>query len=461
MKRVVALAGLALAAATCVVLAQTWRENREYRSLLSAGEAALAAGQSYRAIEAFSGALALRPDSMAAFYHRGLAYRDQHRDDEAIRDLRNARRLAPDAPEPLVALGQFYDARGEAAQAAQWYGQAVDRLQDADPALLYSLALARYRSGQPAAARAPLRRAVARNQRMADAQYLLGLANRDAQNPDLALDALQQAVRLAPTMAAAREELADLYQALGRRDEALAELQALAVLDARPERQLALAKGQSAAGRFDDALVLLTSESTRSPNDSRVWLAIGRLWLSKAEAGHDRSAIVKASSALERALGGTARRSEGLALFGRALYLSNDLAGAERLLQDAVATSPVDPEAFAFLADAAERLSHFATARDALLSLDALEGDTIAPAARALRDRRIGSLSLDAGDARAAITHVTRAMGAGVVDPSTWGLLARAKWQTGDVEGAKAALGQALALDGQDAGLQRLRRTIR
>ena len=81
-------------------------------------------------------------------------------------------------------------------------------------------------------------------------------------------------------------------------------------------------------------------------------------WRAPSEAGDRRSAMQRASTSLERALGGTARRSEGLALYGRALYLSGNYSEAERILRDAVATSPVDLEAFAFLADAAERLGH-------------------------------------------------------------------------------------------------------
>ena len=96
---------------------------------------------------------------------------------------------------------------------------------------------------------------------------------------------------------------------------------------------------------------------------------------------------------LERALGGTARRSEGLALYGRALYLSGDAAGAERLLREAVATSPVDLEAFAFLADAAERLRHPLIARDALVQLDALQGDTADHATRLTRGRSASASS--------------------------------------------------------------------
>ena len=120
--------------------------------------------------------------------------------------------------------------------------------------------------------------------------------------------------------------------------------------------------------------------------------------LGHAEGTGSRAAIAEARLALERALGGTARRSEGLALYGRALYLSGDAADAERILIEATATSPVDPEAFQFLADAAERLAHPGIARDALLDLNALEGSTASADVRAARARRIGALSLAKGE---------------------------------------------------------------
>ena len=69
-------------------------------------------------------------------------------------------------------------------------------------------------------------------------------------------------------------------------------------------------------------------------------------------------------------------------LYGRALFLSGKEPEAERILSEAVATSPVSTEAFGFLADAAERLGHTGVARDALVNLDVLEGDTAVAAAR-------------------------------------------------------------------------------
>ena len=164
---------------------------------------------------------------------------------------------------------------------------------------------------------------------------------------------------------------------------------------------------------------------------------------------------------LERALGGTARRSEGLALYGRALFLSGDPLAAERILQEALATSPIDQEAFGFLADAAERASHPAVARAALLDLDAIQGDTANSQERGRRARRIGALSLTLGDPKAAVRYLSQAADSAPPDAGTLGLLARAKWQSGDPDGARTALGRAISLSESDPDLRRLARTIR
>ena len=154
MKRPLALLGLIVVVAAGVMIVQHANRDRNYVRLLQAGQQALDVGNSYAAVEAFTGALTLRPDSMVAYYHRGEAYRAQHRDDEAARDFRDAIRRAPDARQPLIALGDLYNLT-DPAQAALWYGQAAAQLQFVDPALLYKLALARYRAGSPAEALEP------------------------------------------------------------------------------------------------------------------------------------------------------------------------------------------------------------------------------------------------------------------------------------------------------------------
>jgi tetratricopeptide (TPR) repeat protein len=455
-----ALLLVAASAAAVVALSERAREERYYRELLAGGEEALGAGNSFAAVEAFSGAVALRPDAMPGYYRRAEAYRSQRQFEKAAADLRAAMRLAPDAPQPRIALGDLYDAEGDHGQAAGWYQSAADRLKDKDPALLYRLASASYQAGLPAAAIAPLRLALSRNESFPEAQYLLGLAYRDTQQPDAAIAALEQAIRMAPLLTPAREELADLYRETGRGDAELAQLQALAARDPDARRRIAVALAEARQGREDRALAALAQEA-EVPGRSSVHLALGRVYLGIAERSGARDAIQRSLAYLEQALGGTARRSEGLALFGRALHVSGDARQAERILHEAIATSPVYPAAFEYLADVAEELSHPAAARDALLRLDALEGNTARSARRTARARRLGLLSLRAGDPHGAVAFLQQAVSAGLIGADTLGPLARARWAAGDQAGAEEAVDRALAADPASVELQRLARAIK
>ena len=448
-------------AAGAVVYILRIQGERQYRQLLATGEQALSDGNLYGAIEAFSGALVLRPTSMVAFYRRGEAYRAQNQELEAVANFRQANRLAPNAPQPLVALGDLYDAKSDFGQAAFWFGEAADRLKDEDPALLYRLALSRYKAGAPATAIDPLKRAIARNDMFAPAHYLLGLVHRDARNFEAARVSIEQAVKLDPGFTAAREELADLYRAESRTVEEIQQLQALAARDGSVARKMAIGLAEARNGQFDGAIGTLTGALAAAPNDPRVQIALARAYLGRAEHTRDRESLTRATTMLERALGGRARRSEGLALYGRAIYLSGDLTGAERLLREAVATTPVDLEAFRSLAEVAERLSHDIVARDALVNLEALEGDTASAGVRASRARRIGDLSLRAGDAKTAATYLEQAVEAGIRDSGTLGQLARARWLSGNGDGAREALNQALELAPRDPELLRIGRMIR
>jgi tetratricopeptide (TPR) repeat protein len=446
--------------ALLAIVIQTLDRNRDYQALLAEGDQALAANNANAAIAAYSGALALRHDSVAAHIRRGQAFRDQDSQDEAIHDWTDAAKLAPQSTLPNELLGDLYSARGDDARAASYYERSV-QLDPQDATRQYKLGLARYRAGSPSAAVAPLRRAVGLNDNFGEAHYLLGLVLRDTQAVPQAITSIEHAIRVAPTLTAAREELADLYRAAGRPVDELTQLQSLASLDPHTPREIAIALAQSRQGQFDGAIATLTNAAAHDPNDSQVQLALGRVYLARAERGFDRLSVTLALDALERALGGAAQRSESLALLGRALYLSNDYAGAERLLREAVTTSPLMVDAFSYLADACERLGKLNDARDALNHLDALEGDTARPAVRASRARRIGSLALRAGDAAAARTYLQRAIDGGERDATTLGQLADASWRTGRLDEARAALTSALALEPRNLALLRLKRTIR
>ncbi|MDR1989382.1 MAG: tetratricopeptide repeat protein, partial [Acidobacteriaceae bacterium] len=120
MKRaLVVMALLAIAAVTAAILYQSDAREREYQSLLAEGEAALREGQAASAIEDYSGALALHPDSMLAYLKRGEAYRSRGELEAAAHDFRSAATLAPSATRPL-------DQWGDVLYAQQRYRRAVE-----------------------------------------------------------------------------------------------------------------------------------------------------------------------------------------------------------------------------------------------------------------------------------------------------------------------------------------------
>src|SRR5471030_3029301 len=104
--RRILLVGVALIAAVAAAVAyQTAARDRAYRAFLARGDAALHDEQTFVAIEAYSGAIALRPESMLAHLRRGETYQRRAELDEAARDFRTAAELDPAATRPLEALG--------------------------------------------------------------------------------------------------------------------------------------------------------------------------------------------------------------------------------------------------------------------------------------------------------------------------------------------------------------------
>jgi tetratricopeptide (TPR) repeat protein len=374
MKRSVVLmaAAGALVAASLLVWLQVGRE-REFRRLVAVGEQALAEDQTFLAIEAFSGALTLKRESMLAYLKRGDTYRRRGEHAKALQDLRNAAALDPMAPQPIEQLGDVNSAIGEHARAAELYQQYLT-LDDRAARVLYKLAVAEFRSGQPARAIDPLRKALAMQDHFPEAYYLLGLCLRAQQRDQEALRALMHAVRLNPAFVAAREELADLHAARGERRRAIEQLEAIAALEpSRPERLVMVGLTYATMGQPDTAILTLGRAAERYPDTPAVYTALGRVWLDAAARGNV-AALGKALEALEPTANRPDASSETLTLYGRALLLSGNAAAAERTLQAAVNRAPADPLAYHYLADAASRLGHVAVANDAAARYALLAG---------------------------------------------------------------------------------------
>lgn len=431
--------------------------DREYRRLLASGDAALAAGRLTLAIEAFSGALTLKPTSMAGHLKRAAAYQQQGDVSAALRDLQTAHALDRAAPRPLEQLGDLNYALGRYRRAAGHYAACIE-LDDRSPDVLYKLGLAFYGGGDVAAAVTALRRSVALNERFAAAYYVLGVALRAEGKTGEAGEALRRAVTLAPQLAAAREALASLHRLLGETREALEQHEALAALEPdRPARLLSVALAQSDSGRTDLAVRLLGRVARRFPELPAVYATLGEVWLRAAERGADHAALSKAVEALRTAVVRGASGGRELGLYGRAMLLSGNSAEALRALREAALSRPVAPDTFIWLAQAAERAGRTREARDALLRHAALaSGGPPAPVLAA----RIGDLSARLREPGMAARWLTRAAESPDADPSLLFRLAEAERDAGDTEAARRTVVRGLTRAPEDARLKRLQEAL-
>ena len=417
-KRLLGIVALvAVAGGATYGLVVTQRES-SYRRFVEEGDAALARDDSYAAIEAFSVAISLKRDSMAAHLKRGEAYRRRGNYEAAERDLRQAAALDSLAIHPRELLGDVHytialtDGRFapvSIAKAVEQYAETV-ALDDRSARLQYKLGLASYRAGQTAKGIQALREAIRIDPRFAEAHYVLGLCLRAAGRPDEAARSLERAVEFAPALLPAREELAEVHERQRRYEARLSHLEALAALQPSAARERALAAGYASAGNLERAIARLARAAQRYPDDRETYITLGRLWLQRAAAG-GRIERGKAIEALQTAAAGDSS-SEAMMLLGRARLLAGDFARAEQALQQATLRFPVTADAFLYLAEASQRRGHRTTADQALIDYDALVPESTMDATLLVR---IAEAHLRRGDPTAARRAVHQAL---AKDPS-------------------------------------------
>jgi tetratricopeptide (TPR) repeat protein len=462
-------ATLAVSSVAAAMTYQAAARDRDYRLLLSRGDAAISQDQTSGAIENYSGAIALRPDSMLAHLRRGQTYRQRGDLDAAARDFRTAALLDPSAARAVEEWADVLYQKGWYKRAAEVYESRL-RLDERDPGIAYKLALARFREQKLDSALVALAETLRLDPTRADAFYLMGICLREKHDLKGAIDAFQKAVDRSPGLIPAHEELADLHRALGRPNEELEQLQLMAALDREHVvRQVAVGLAHARAARdtrdpatqerhANLAILTLGEAVERAPDQPAVYGALGQVWLDLAAARRDGVELRKAIGALERAASAPGAPSQLLTLYGRALLRDNQPEAAERALQQATTRYPVDPAALLDYAEVAERQDHIDAARIALIQYGALVAEDDAFPARALR---IGILSLGANDPRASVAWLTRAAAAMPDDTRVFTALGEAHLQLGNYEAARAAIGQGLELERQNPRLLELARQAR
>jgi tetratricopeptide (TPR) repeat protein len=457
-KRAVLVLAILTVTAAAVAVYQAAARQRAYRTFIARGDVALHDEQSLAAMEAYSGAIALRPDSTLAYLRRGETYqrRAEHGDlDLAARDFRSAAALDPTATRPLEELGDVLFQLQRYGRAAEAYDRCA-RIDDRSARVVYKLALARYRDGNLDGAIASINQALHLDDKMADANYLLGLCQREKGRTSQALAAFEHTVALSPGSIPAREQLADMYASLDRRADELEQLQLLAGLDrAHVERQVAVGLAHARARRWELAVLTLGSALERSPDNPMIYGALGRVWLESAQAHDDTGDLAKARDALEHVASTPGATSEILGLYGRVLLQTGDLERAERTLQEATMRYPLDPNALLLYATASEHQNHFAAARAALVQYGALVANDPELAPRA---ERIAALSMRMNDPATAVTWLRRAQMASPHEVRIVVTLAEAQLKAGDAVAARATVARGLEKEPENETLLELSR---
>ncbi|HYM22783.1 MAG TPA: tetratricopeptide repeat protein [Vicinamibacterales bacterium] len=453
---------------------QTAARQRHYRVLLARGDAALADGDTFAAIEAYSGAIAFRSDSMVAHLRLGETYLHSNNLEEAAREFRLASRLDPAAVRPLEELGDVTYQQQNYARAVDAY-QHFLRLDDTSARVSYKLALAWYREGEFERSLQSLRDTIRLDPRMGDAYYLLAvcLRERRGERNDSTAEArvaLEHALALMPGSIPVREELADVYASAGRVDDELEQLQVLASLDRdHIERQIAIGLAHARAARTssapvrarheDLAVLTLSGALERSPDDPLVYRALGQVWLDIALGRQDRVALNKAREALARVVSTpSAATSDALTLYGRALMRAGEVDLAERTLRQATERFPVEPSAFMQYATVAELSNRYEAARRALIQYGLL---VVNDADFVSRASRIASLSLRLNDAPDAVHWLQQASSAAPEDLHLVALLADAQLRAGDRAAARATVAAGLKKDSGNVVLLQLQNRAR
>lgn len=450
---IVAIAGVAGALAFGVLA-----NEREFDRLIAEGDSAMLAERPFQAIEAYSGAIARKPDSMLAHYKRGAVYQSQNELEAALRDFRSAADLDPTSLRAIESLGDANLTLGRSDRAVERY-EAFVALDERNARVLYKLGLARYRAGRTKDAIAPIQQALAIEPALGDAYYVLGLAQRDLDQPAAARKSLEEAARRSPaSQTSAREALAEVYLQDGDIGRAIGQLEALAALEPdKADRVVAVGLAQARGGRDDAAVLTLSRAVERFPEAPQVYAALGHVWLAGAQRRGDRVALNKAVEALEQAARRSDATSDTFAELGRAYLLAGDRRAAERALRQAVAKLPVPPEAYLQLADVTSRDGRIQDARDALLKYATLIGDERPLASVATQ---IADYSARLGEHALAVRWFDRAIDEAGPSAALQLKLAEAAWRAGDAARARQVIDEGLASEPEHRALQQLRRRV-
>ena len=273
-------------------------------------QAAAHAGNYAQAEKLYRQILATDPGSVPARVNLGLACYWQHKNREAVSELRRALEASPREFSARLFLGLSYLDLGEYDHAQRTLEEAA-RIKDMDPLLFWALGSLAMIHGDANSAVAFLERSVALDPNNVQAVWLLGQAyarlayRQDEEKPLVPADyaalvdqALRWVEQKAPDSALLRVFKGDVLSARMLTSEALAEYQQALKRDPNwPDIHLMLGSLLGVMGRSDDAVRELKIQLERYPGDTRALVEMGGVL---CRAGNYTAAVPYLEKALAR-----------------------------------------------------------------------------------------------------------------------------------------------------------------
>jgi tetratricopeptide (TPR) repeat protein len=266
-------------------------DPRSAAALFELGKAALASGDSARAVTHLEAALAADPGADGVHYALAMAHRARGDEQRAAAHVRRWRdeRLYPADPlmeeiTNLVKTAVVYEIRGTQAMDDRKWAEAASLFREGlkvaprDATLHQNLGTALYLAGDPRAAEAEFEEAVRLLPGYAKALFSLGVLMEERGRDHDAIERFSSAVAADPAMVNARSSLADALRRSGKLEAAIAEYIEIVKIDpaasqARFGRAMALVRLR----RYAEARTILEEATRIHPEQPGLPHALARL----------------------------------------------------------------------------------------------------------------------------------------------------------------------------------------
>lgn len=171
---------------------------------------ALAAARLYKeAIASYEAALKIKPNSAEYWTNLAGAHCDARNPDQGLRAIDCALHLKPDLAQAWTVKADLLVAHGRPAEAIVWYRKYLERHPDDIPTLL-NLANAQREANEPQAGIATLQKVLDRDPHDPHAMLIMGRFREQLGELEAAKDCFREVIRVAPYMAEAYHQLAQI-----------------------------------------------------------------------------------------------------------------------------------------------------------------------------------------------------------------------------------------------------------